>query len=157
MEAKEFTSSRVTGKTVNVEVKDTDRYGRKVGIVYYNGKNLNLELVKNGYAHWYRQYARNDMQLKTAEEYARNNKLGLWQQQYLIALWDYRKGQRTPQTNTAASQKKNVQKVESVVYVTKNGKKYHRSSCRYAQKAVRSMPRSEAEALEYKPCKVCRP
>ena len=52
LEAKDFTQSRIAGKTVDVDIKDTDRYGRKVGIVYYDGKNLNLEIVKNGYAWW---------------------------------------------------------------------------------------------------------
>lgn len=38
---------------------DKDRYGWKVGKVYYNGKYLNKEIVKNGYAWWYEHYARN--------------------------------------------------------------------------------------------------
>ncbi|MEI6856806.1 thermonuclease family protein [Psychrilyobacter sp.] len=50
LEAKDFVHKRIAKKTVTVEVMDTDRYGRKVGKVYYNGKYLNKEIVKNGYA-----------------------------------------------------------------------------------------------------------
>lgn len=159
LEAKEFTYKRIFGKIVNVDVKDTDRYGRKVGVVHYtNGKDLNFELVKNGYAWWYEKYAKNNQQLKMAQDYAARNKLGLWVQSNPIAPWDYRRGNKS--TTTAASNQvviNSSQKIETVVYVTRTGKKYHRSSCRYAAKATRSMPRSEAETLGYGACGVCKP
>ncbi|WP_372714351.1 thermonuclease family protein [Ilyobacter sp.] len=155
LEAKEFTHERIFGKTVDVDVKDTDRYGRKVGTVYYDGKDLNLELVKNGYAHWYVQYAKNDNQLKMAESYARENKLGLWSRPNPVAPWDYRKGNNS--STTASTKTVSSKKLENVVYVTRTGKKYHRSSCQHAAKATRSMPASEAVALGYGACKVCKP
>lgn len=156
LEAKEFTYKRIFQKIIKVDVKDTDRYGRKVGIIHYNnGKDLNFELVKSGYAWWYEQYARNNKQLKMAQEYAKINRLGLWVQRDPIAPWDYRKGQRS--SKTVFKQVESSQKIESVVYVTRTGKKYHRSTCRYAAKATRSMPRSEAEALGYGACGICKP
>jgi len=156
LEAKEFTYKRIFGDTVNVDVKDTDRYGRTVGVVHYaNGKDLNFELVKNGFAWWYEQYAKNNQQLRMAQEYAKINRLGLWVQRDPIAPWDYRKGQRS--SKTVSKQVESSQKIESVVYVTRTGKKYHRSTCRYAAKATRSMPRSEAEALGYGACGICKP
>ena len=159
LEAKEFTHNKIFGKIVEVEIKDTDRYGRKVGIVHYDkGKDLNFELVQNGYAWWYEQYARNDQQLKMAQDYAERNKLGLWAQSNPVAPWNYRKGNKSTST-TASNQvvSNSIQNVENVVYITRTGKKYHRSSCRYATKATRSMPRSEAEALGYGACGVCKP
>jgi endonuclease YncB( thermonuclease family) len=156
LEAKEFTYNKIFGKTAEIEIKDTDRYGRKVGIVHYDhGKDLNFELVQNGYAWWYEQYAKNNQQLKMAQDYAERNKLGLWAQSNPIAPWDYRKGNKS--APTSSKQVVSNQKVENVVYITRTGKKYHRSSCRYAAKATRSMPRSEAEALGYGSCGVCRP
>ncbi|BAW18089.1 hypothetical protein MBVG596_0209 [Mycoplasmopsis bovigenitalium] len=71
----------------------TDHYGRIVGICYikYNDKyiNLNSELVRLGYARKgyislsssSRYYTSNDTyyyQLTSSEEYAKNNKLGIW-------------------------------------------------------------------------------
>ncbi|WP_319201895.1 thermonuclease family protein [uncultured Ilyobacter sp.] len=156
LEAKEFTYKKIFGKIVNVDVKDTDRYGREVGVVYYaNGKDLNFELVKNGFAWWYEQYARNNQQLRMAQDYAKINRLGLWSHPNPVAPWDYRRGQRS--SKTVSKQVESSQKIESVVYVTRTGKKYHRSTCRYAAKATRSMPRSEAEALGYGACGVCKP
>ncbi|WP_321330515.1 thermonuclease family protein [uncultured Ilyobacter sp.] len=156
LEAKEFTYNKIFGKTVEVDAKDTDRYGRTVGVVHYNnGRDLNFELVKNGYAWWYEQYARNNQQLRMAQDYAKRNRLGLWSHPNPIAPWDYRRGQRS--SKTVSKQVESSQKIESVVYVTRTGKKYHRSTCRYAAKATRSMPRSEAEALGYGACGVCKP
>lgn len=43
-------SRLVSGKTVGVEVRDTDRYGRTVGIVYADGVNVNLAMVCDGHA-----------------------------------------------------------------------------------------------------------
>lgn len=55
---------------MKVEVTDTDRYGRKIGKIYYDGKYLNEEIIRNGYAWWYEYYAKRDYNLKKAQEYA---------------------------------------------------------------------------------------
>ncbi len=54
--AKQFTSKLVYGKVVEVEVMDTDRYGRTVALVAVNKQILNEELLKAGYAWVYYQY-----------------------------------------------------------------------------------------------------
>jgi endonuclease YncB( thermonuclease family) len=46
--AKQFTSNMVFGKTVDVKPIDQDRYGRTVGIVVFDGVNLNVELIRSG-------------------------------------------------------------------------------------------------------------
>jgi micrococcal nuclease len=48
----------VFGQTVFVKVMDTDRYGRTVGMGMVNGKCLNEELVKAGFAWVYPQYCK---------------------------------------------------------------------------------------------------
>jgi len=48
--AKQFTSSLVFGKVVNVTPVTKDRYGRTVALVSVNRKLLNEELIKNGLA-----------------------------------------------------------------------------------------------------------
>jgi len=45
---------------------------------------------------------------------------------------------------------------EAIVYVTRTGKKYHRSSCRHLAKSSIPMKLSEARQY-YDPCKVCGP
>jgi endonuclease YncB( thermonuclease family) len=54
--AKQFTSKMVFGKVVEVEVMDTDRYGRTVALVGVNKQILKEELLKAGYAWVYYQY-----------------------------------------------------------------------------------------------------
>ena len=75
--AKQFVSSLVYGKTVSIEVTDRDRYGRIVGVVYLEGANVNLLIVKSGYAWWYRQYSR-DVSYGRSELDAFERQSGLW-------------------------------------------------------------------------------
>jgi len=56
--ARELTSALVSGRDVQVEQKDVDRYGRVVGLVKVDGQNLNELIIQNGYAWVYRQYCR---------------------------------------------------------------------------------------------------
>jgi endonuclease YncB( thermonuclease family) len=62
--ARQFTGAAVFGKIVRVEVRDRDRYGRLVGDVFTpDGNSLNAELVRAGFAWWYRRYAPKDTKL----------------------------------------------------------------------------------------------
>lgn len=66
--AKKFTSTLAFGQVVTVQAKDIDRYGRTIGIVILpDGRSLNNEIVKAGFAWWYKQYAPNDVALKGGE------------------------------------------------------------------------------------------
>jgi len=46
---------------------------------------------------------------------------------------------------------------ETLVYVTRTGKKYHLKDCRYVRKGKFALTLEEARAKGYEPCKVCRP
>ena len=94
--AKDFTASMVAGKVVDVEPVDQDRYGRTVGIVTVAGRNLNEELVKNGFAWVYRQYCRRgecSTWLKE-ESQARAARIGLWADPVPVPPWDWRKAHK---------------------------------------------------------------
>ena len=94
--AKQFTSEACFGKTVRVEVRDTDRYGRTVGeVILPDGRNLNHEIVRAGLAWWYRKYARGDHQLAEAEAEAREARRGLWADAEPVQPWKWRRGART--------------------------------------------------------------
>lgn len=54
--ARQFLSSIVSQKTVCVTGDKYDRYGRLVGVVYYQGVDVNLEMVKAGLAWHYKEY-----------------------------------------------------------------------------------------------------
>lgn len=88
--AKEFTSGQIFGKNVSFVETDTDRYGRTIAKVYYDGKYLSAELIKNGLGWWY-YYFSHDQNLKKYQESAMENHLGLWHDQNNIAPWEWRK------------------------------------------------------------------
>lgn len=88
----------MAGQTVTIQAHDTDKYGRTIGdVILEDGRNLSQELVKAGYAWWYRKYAPDDMVLEKLEAEAREAKAGLWNDPHPIAPWDFRhRGAGTP-------------------------------------------------------------
>jgi endonuclease YncB( thermonuclease family) len=91
--AKMALSDLVFGKQVRVVVQDTDRYGRKVCRVFVGATDVNAELVKQGVAWVYRQYAK-DQSLYRLEEQAKLAKRGLWAlpESERCAPWNWRRG-----------------------------------------------------------------
>ena len=90
LEAKDFVIKEIKGKTVSLNVKGTDRFGRKIAFVKYDGKDLSEQLLINGYAWHYKKYSELDT-LSNLEENARRERKGLWQASNPVAPWDYRK------------------------------------------------------------------
>ena len=75
--------------------KDTDQYGRLVGVIYTpEGVNVNLEMVCGGHAWWYSRYARSDRDLANCQDEAKGAGLGLWADDNAIAPWDWRRAKR---------------------------------------------------------------
>jgi len=75
--AKEALSGLVFSQTVRVVSAGLDRYGRTLGRVFVNGKDVNAEMVRSGAAHAYRQYL-TDKSFLAMEEQARTARRGLW-------------------------------------------------------------------------------
>lgn len=92
-EAGQYLRKLVMSKTARVEVETIDQYGRNVGTVYVSGTNINLELVKNGFAWVYRQYA-HDATLIDLEKTARSKRIGLWSLDNPIYPPDFRKANK---------------------------------------------------------------
>lgn len=91
--AKWFVSEQIFGKTVLVKEKNKDRYGRIVGYVLYDGKNLSLELLKEGLS-WHYKYYSDDEEMAHLEAEARKHKKGLWADKNPINPYEWRKGKR---------------------------------------------------------------
>jgi micrococcal nuclease len=91
-----FTSERVFGKQVSVIRRDTDRYGRLVGIVYVDGVCLNEALLKNGLAWVYPAYCKIPICVEwtSLEAKARTDKLGLWSHPDPLPPWEFRRNRR---------------------------------------------------------------
>ena len=68
-------------KYVDVVSYGDDRYGRTLGVVYADGKNVNLEMVKSGLAEVYRGRPAKGFDndpYENAEKEARAAGLGMW-------------------------------------------------------------------------------
>ncbi|WP_296471223.1 thermonuclease family protein [Rhodoferax sp.] len=96
--SKESLSDLVFAKTVDVETDKVDRYGRRVGKIWVNGIDANLEQIKRGMAWHYKQYAReqskeDQREYAEAEDEAREAKRGLWKDVEPVAPWEFRRRQ----------------------------------------------------------------
>jgi micrococcal nuclease len=89
-QAKVTLSGLVMGREVTVRVKGKDRYERTLGVVTVDGKNVNLEMVRLGYAWHYLKYSK-DLDLAVAEKDARDAKRGLWADRLPVPPWDWRR------------------------------------------------------------------
>lgn len=92
--AKDALVEKIFEQAVQVEVHDTDRYGRTVGVVMLGKRNINREMVAEGWGWWYQHYAPEAADLKEAEATARAAKLGLWKDPAPEAPWEFRKHAR---------------------------------------------------------------
>jgi endonuclease YncB( thermonuclease family) len=87
--AKQFTAELAESNNVIVALHGTDHYGRLLGdVTLADGKVLNRELIKAGWAWWYREYVPLDSALEELETDARRKRLGLWADDSPIAPWN---------------------------------------------------------------------
>lgn len=154
--AKQYTSQLVFHTNVKVTVRGTDSYGRTLGIVTYDGGDLNQELVASGLAWAYVHYSTKYLPIEKA---ARSKKIGLWTDNNPMPPWDFRNRQAHPAANSAArspsTQKSRAN--SAIVYVTPNGNKYHRMECKTISGQGKPISIEEAKKRGLIPCKVCNP
>ena len=153
--AKQAMSRMVFGRQVKVVWKKKDRYGRTLGHVYVNGKWTNLQMIKQGMAWHYKQYSK-DKELASAEVEARKKRLALWSEKSPVAPWEWRKGNR--KQNAKSKPKKlapTKEALNTAVYITKSGQKYHAAGCRYLKATGKRVSLFEAQGLGLSACKVC--
>ena len=82
--ATKYLASLVLKKTITIKEYGNDQYGRILGVVFVNGKNANLEMVKAGLAEVYRGKQPRYFNVKIyqdAEAEAKNEKGGMWRVQ----------------------------------------------------------------------------
>ena len=91
--AKQYLSSLIFGKQVSIRFKSIDNYGRVLGVVSLDGKEINLVMVQNGYAWHYSYYDKTPAYIE-AEKQARADKKGLWADPNPINPYQFRKSQK---------------------------------------------------------------
>lgn len=83
----------ILGQIVNVTLTGDISYKREVCFIVINGMDINLEMVRRGYAWAYRQYLHKPFanEYIHAEKNAKSKRLGLWQHLNPQPPWEYRK------------------------------------------------------------------
>ena len=94
-ESKKFLYDLIYKKKIKFHKLGVDRYGRFLGIIYFNDKDVNLEMVLNGHAWVYRKYLRTIPKkyrnsYRNAEKDARNSKIGIWKNTDVQPPWIWR-------------------------------------------------------------------
>ncbi|MFD1260631.1 thermonuclease family protein [Entomomonas asaccharolytica] len=106
--SKKALSDLIFNKDVRILTFGKDKYKRTLGTVYIgikkscggdlaaytciNYSDVNLKMIRSGMA-WYYPFAKKNKQYEKMEQYAKNNKIGLWSQK-AIAPWEFRKSKR---------------------------------------------------------------
>ena len=83
-------------QTVRITLTGEKSYNREICLIDRGGVNVNLEMVKRGYAWAYRRYLDTPYagEYIYAEEGARGRRLGLWRQTNPEPPWEFRRRER---------------------------------------------------------------
>ncbi|EQA9332561.1 thermonuclease family protein [Campylobacter upsaliensis] len=87
-EAKEYLSALVLKQEVSLIIENKDKYERIVGTIFLKGKDINKEMVKNGYAHAYESFSKKYL---AEQADAKMFKLGLWQDEKAVKPSEFRR------------------------------------------------------------------
>ncbi|EFV1646692.1 thermonuclease family protein [Campylobacter upsaliensis] len=87
-EAKEYLSALVLKQEVSLIIENKDKYERIVGTIFLKGKDINKEMVKNGYAHAYESFSKKYL---AEQADAKMFKLGLWQDERVMSPSEFRR------------------------------------------------------------------
>ena len=89
-QSKNFLNRLLYEKDVTLISQGEDRYGRVLGNLFSNELNVNMLMVKFGFAWVYDKYAKNSSLYKYQDQ-AKAENLGLWRAKDPIAPWVWRK------------------------------------------------------------------
>ena len=136
-----------------MQLSGQDRYQRHLGTLLLNGQNINLQLVKDGWAWHYKEYS-SDQALAQAESSARTAGRGLWEAADAMAPWQWRR-KDTKKSSAAASSASTASQAASVggeYWINSASGIRHNRDCKHfgRSKQGRSCGPEDGRA-----CKVC--
>lgn len=91
VQSKIYLEHLIADKDVSIKVLSCDQYGRYVGKIYLNGKDINGEMIRSGYAWHYNHFDSNPVYAGFMLDAQRSNR-GLWQEVHPTPPWIFRKG-----------------------------------------------------------------
>ena len=86
--ARDILASTVLGKSVRVDVSERDRAGRVHGVLFVGDVNVNVAMVRAGWAFHNLKLAYDDRDLAAAEADARRNRRGVWSDPRTVSPWE---------------------------------------------------------------------
>ena len=111
----------VSPPSLHCKISSKDRYGRSIGVCYIEDKNINRNLVENGWALAYREYSKDYIH---NEKLASQNKIGIWQGEF-VEPWNWRRGARIKEVKKIGCQiKGNISSRGEKIYHLPNSKNY---------------------------------
>ncbi len=157
-EAAELLRAVVHGTAVTITSTDTDKYGRTVAWIRLGKRNVNILLVRSGWAWHYKKYAPNNKALAAAENEAVKANRGLWRYKERIPPWLWRRlpaGGRTG--SPAPSKAKTVRPAEQpakekVSWLNTNSNVRHNRNCRWYRNTKHGRPCTKNEG---RACGIC--
>lgn len=144
--ARAVTSALVSGKVVDIEPRDKDRFARPLAIVTVDGKNCARELVGAGLAWVHMQDRKRPeyRELAELEKQAKTGRLGIWAMPGPIPPWEFKPGE--PQMPVYSGD------VLTHRFHATNCPEYNCRSC-----IAIFRDRAKAIAAGYSPCPECNP
>ncbi len=119
-EAKQYLKGLIGEKEVEVESLTKDNLGYQVSNVRTeDGEDISEVLVKEGYAWWDEENAKDAITLKKLCAEAIRQKKGLWAYSSPLAPWDYRRGKGLTQISYKMEKKEEAKKEEEEKVVLK--------------------------------------
>lgn len=82
---------KLSNSQISIVQQDIDDYGRIVGTIFLNERNINQEMVVQGHAWWYEFFAPDNRELGLAQSEAQNSKLGLWRSPNPMDPYEWRR------------------------------------------------------------------
>lgn len=117
--SRKMLAEMIEGKEVKVIIYKKDLYDRYIGNVYYNGQDIGLKQLESGMAWYFKQFAfeQNAEERRIyaqAEQKARADKTGLWEDSKPTPPWEFRSGKKSDD----ADQKETMPAVNPATTVT---------------------------------------
>ena len=82
---------KLSNSQISIIQQDIDDYGRIVGTIFLNERNINQEMVAQGHAWWYEFFAPENRELEEAQNQAQNSKSGLWKSPNPVDPYEWRR------------------------------------------------------------------
>jgi len=165
--ASDYAKERLNGKYVDLELegKLRGKYGRLLAYVFVDGRNFNLELVRQGLSPYYTKYGlsqRYDKKFREVERYARDHRLNIWGDPELTQKYLRLKSKWGQHRSQIDSPPAPVQMKGWKYVASKKSKVFHRPDCKWVKKIspqnlMGFKSRDEAIKSGRRPCKSCGP